>query len=105
MDDTAMTSKKQALSDSYLDEMSDVLRVLAHAYRLRIVEYLDLNGAAPVFRIAEALGGSQGSVSQHLTKMRTAKLLNAERRGKEVWYDIENPASLTILNCMRNRIK
>jgi hypothetical protein len=37
--------------------------------------------------------------------MRLSGLLRSERRGKEVWYAIANPDSLTILNCMRKRCK
>jgi ArsR family transcriptional regulator len=85
--------------------MAEVLRVLAHGYRLRIVEFLDMNGPSPVYRIVEALGGPQGALSQHLNKMRLSGLLRSERRGKEVWYAIANPDSLTILNCMRKRCK
>lgn len=98
-----MAKPTPALSPSFMDQMADVLRVLAHGYRLRIVEHLDLEGPSPVFAIAAALGGPQGALSQHLTKMRAAGLLRCERRGKEVWYAIANPDSLTILNCMRKR--
>ncbi len=87
----------------FLVDMADVLRVLAHGHRLRIIEFLDLGGAAPVHRMVEKLGGAQGTLSQHLSKMRAAGLIRAERRGKEVWYTIANPAALTILNCMRQR--
>lgn len=101
-----MTSERPLpMTPAYLDQMAEVLRVLAHGYRLRIAEFLDLNGAAPVYRIADDLGGPQGALSQHLNKMRVAGLLRAERRGKEVWYDIANPDTLTILNCMRKRCK
>lgn len=91
------------LPHQFLDEMADLLRVLAHGYRLRVVEYLDLHGASPVHRIVDALGGAQAALSQHLNKMRAAGLIRAERRGKEVWYDLSNPSALTILNCMRKR--
>ncbi len=92
-----------ALSVPFLDEMAEILRVLGHPYRLQIVEYLDLHGPSPVHIIAEGLGGTQGALSQHLGKMRTAGLLGSERRGKEVWYQIINSDALTILNCVRTR--
>jgi len=91
------------LSVPYLEEMAEVLRVLGHSYRLQIIEYLDLHGSSPVYAIAEALGGTQGALSQHLGKMRSAGLLDSERRGKEVWYKIINSDALTILNCVRTR--
>ena len=33
--------------------------------------------------------------------MRRIGLVEASRRGKEVWYAIANPRALTILNCIR----
>ena len=98
-----MGTGKPSLPEPFVARMAESLRVLAHAYRLRIVEHLDGAGAAPVHAIGRALGGTQGALSQHLTRMRTAGLIRAERRGKEVWYAIANPDSLTILTCMRKR--
>jgi len=95
--------KNQILSAAFVQEMAVALRVLGHPYRLRIVERLDLAGAAPGHALLAELGGSQGALSQHVNKLRQAGLLRAERRGKEVWYDLASPAALTILNCMRKR--
>ncbi len=98
-----MRDRKPLLPEAFMARMAEALRVLAHPYRLRIVERLDQAGAAPVHALGRALGGTQGALSQHLTRMRAAGLIRAERRGKEVWYAIANPDSLTILTCMRNR--
>lgn len=98
-----MPDKTTTLPEPFMARMADALRVLAHAYRLRIIDYLDRAGPAPVHAIRLALGGTQGALSQHLTRMRAASIIRAERRGKEVWYAIANPDSLTILNCMRKR--
>jgi DNA-binding transcriptional ArsR family regulator len=92
-----------ALPVDFMEEMASVLRILAHAYRLRIVERLDLRGPAPGHQLLAELGGTQGALSQHVNKLRQAGVLRAERRGKEVWYALANPDALTILNCMRKR--
>lgn len=98
-----MADKPTTLPEPFMARMAEALRVLAHAYRLRIIEHLDRAGAAPVHAIGRALGGTQGALSQHLARMRAANILRAKRRGKEVWYEIANPDSLTILNCLRKR--
>ncbi len=95
--------KCRTLPVAYLAAMADVLRILGHAYRLRIVERLDLCGPAPGHILLSKLGGAQGALSQHLSKLRLAGVIRAERRGKEVWYSLASPASLTILNCMRRK--
>jgi DNA-binding transcriptional ArsR family regulator len=98
-----MADKTSTLPEPFMARMAEALRVLAHPYRLRVIEHLDRAGPAPVHAIGQALGGTQGALSQHLSRLRTAGILRADRRGKEVWYAIANPDSLIILNCMRKR--
>ncbi len=86
-----------------LELMADTLRVLAHAQRLKIVEILQDEAEAPVHLIVERTGLKQAAVSQHLNQMRRARLLKAVRRGREVWYAIAEPSSLTILDCIRKK--
>jgi ArsR family transcriptional regulator len=85
--------------------MADIIKILGHSYRLQIIEFLDLNGKSPVHQILDGIGGNQASLSQHLNKMRSAGIITSERRGKEVWYEIAELDSLTILNCMRKRLE
>lgn len=84
--------------------MADALKILAHPHRLRIIEALDWHGDLPVHQIVEMIGIRQASVSDHLGRMRRAGLISSERRGRETWYRIADPDSLTILNCMRHRV-
>jgi ArsR family transcriptional regulator len=86
-----------------LDRMAQRLRLLAHADRLRIVEILAAEGAAPVHLLVERLGLPQGATSQHLNQMRRMGLLIGQRKGREVWYRIGDPRSLTILECIRSK--
>ena len=93
----------QSLPVPFLSQMAEVLKVMGHGYRLRIVEFLDLHGPTPAHVLLAALGGAQGALSQHLFRLRHANVVQAERRGKEVWYTLDAPAAATILNCMRKR--
>jgi len=86
-----------------LRRMAEMLKVLAHAQRLKIVNVLEHAERAPVFAIMEQVGLSQAAASHHLNAMRRAGLLKAERRGKEVWYSIADPRALTILDCIRKK--
>ncbi len=67
------------------DEAAGVLRALSHPARLRIVELLS-GGELCVKRLEEILGISQPSVSQHLSRLRYAGLIESERRGHLVCY-------------------
>jgi len=100
---TTSSKKPARLPAAGLAGMAEVLKVLAHADRLRIVELLDLAGEQPVHAIVADLAQPQGSVSGQLNKMRRAGLITARRQGKEVWYRLANPHVLTILNCIRTK--
>ena len=92
---------KCGLSIDLLARMAEVLKLLAHPHRLKIIEILDVNGGAPVFAIAEQLDLPQAATSQHLNQMKRVGLITADRRGKEVWYTVADPRALTILSWTR----
>ena len=77
------------------------LSYIGHPSRLRILEFLDVNGASSVSEITKALGEEQMIVSQHLRKLREANLVKTKRRGIFIYYDIyeEYPASIFV--CVR----
>lgn len=85
-----------------LGRMAQVLKLLAHPDRLRIIEILEA-GAAPVHEVVDGLGLPQAATSQHLNQMKRVGLVASERRGKEVWYTIADPRSISILNCIRGK--
>ena len=91
----------QNLSIADLARMAKVLKLLAHPYRLKIVDILETEDAVPVHVLMERLDLPQALVSGHLRKMLRAGLVARQRRGKEVWYSVGDRRSLTILNCMR----
>lgn len=74
---------------------------ISHPLRLRILEYLDVNGQVSVSAITKALGAEQAIVSQSLKKMRENSLVKTTRRGIFIYYDIceEYPASIFV--CLR----
>jgi len=87
----------------YLDRVSRMLKLLAHPHRLKVVEALEEMGEAPVHRIMERVGLDQAPMSQHLTLMRRAGLLDSRREGREIWYGLSDRRCLGILNCIRDK--
>ncbi len=66
-------------------ELADMFRLLGDVNRLRIV-CLCLGQPMAVGDMATQLGLSMSLVSHHLRLLRAARLLRAERRGKNVIY-------------------
>lgn len=67
----------------------EVLRVLADTTRLQTA-WLLLDEELSVTELAERLGRPVPATSQHLAKMRMARLVNTRRAGTQVRYRIEN---------------
>ena len=67
----------------------EVLRMLADATRVRLLWALR-DGERPVNELAEAVGKPATSVSQHLAKLRIARLVRTRRQGNQVFYRVEN---------------
>ncbi len=97
--------KKQTLPESFIVQVSDTIKLLGHAQRIRILEFLDLNGESSVSVITEGIGGQQAAVSQHLNKMRVSNVIVARRDGKQMYYRISSESATTILECMRKQYR
>ncbi|PQV52098.1 helix-turn-helix transcriptional regulator [Paraburkholderia sp. BL21I4N1] len=65
--------------------LADLFRLLGDPTRLRIV-LACVDGRRAVGAIAEALGLSPSLVSHHLRLLRAARIVRAERQGKQVFY-------------------
>lgn len=87
-----------------MDEISamqvDVLRALANPRRLQILHRL-ADGPVEVGALAAELGISQPNASQHLSVMRTAGVVEAERIGREVRYRVSDPDVIVACGLMR----
>jgi DNA-binding transcriptional ArsR family regulator len=71
--------------DESLGEAAEILKALAHPVRLRIIQLL-AKGELCVKSLEQVLGIPQPSVSQHLSRLRYAGLIESERRGHLVCY-------------------
>jgi DNA-binding transcriptional ArsR family regulator len=73
---------------------------MANANRLRIIEVLEA-GEASVGAIAEALGCTVSTASQHLRLMRDNNLLAARKDAQTVYYRIRNPKVVECCHLVR----
>lgn len=73
------------LTAEHTDRMAEVFRLLGEPNRLSLV-YACLNGPQNVQSLAEQIDISMSLASHHLRLLRAARLLVAERHGKQVYY-------------------
>lgn len=68
---------------------AEVFAMLADATRIRIILALT-DGEQSVNELAEAVGKSSAGTSQHLAKMRLARIVSTRQEGTKVFYRLEN---------------
>ncbi len=78
---------RPVLDDDQSVELAEMFRLLGEPSRLRIV-LACLLGPMNVGTIAEQVGLTASLVSHHLRLLRAARLLRAERQGKQVFYSV-----------------
>lgn len=76
-----------------------VLRAMANDDRLLLLCHLS-QGEASVGEMESALGISQPTLSQQLGVMRRLQLVATRREGKQIFYRIDDPNVLVLLNTL-----
>ncbi|MGL5417450.1 MAG: ArsR/SmtB family transcription factor [Clostridium sp.] len=71
-----------------LNDVAEFLKVLAHPVRLCIVRGLLAKGECNVSFMQNCLNMPQSTISQHLQKLRAAKVIEGERHGLEINYKV-----------------
>ncbi len=79
---------------------ADVFRALAHPTRLAIVEVLR-EGEISVGAIRERLGIRQANLSQHLTVLRSRRMVRARKCGNQVLYSLPGSVLTELLDILQ----
>lgn len=73
------------------NEIAEILKAISHPVRLCIVKGLLGKGTCNVSYMQECLNIPQSTISQHLQKLRAAKIIEGTRNGLEINYYVTNP--------------
>ena len=85
----AGNSPRPPLEEDQVSLIVEVFRMLADATRIRVLWAL-ADGESSVNELAERVGKPAPSVSQHLAKLRMARLVRTRRAGTTIFYSLEN---------------
>ncbi|NCB41370.1 MAG: transcriptional regulator [Clostridia bacterium] len=83
-------------------EISDILKALAHPQRLCIMKTLCEKDRVNVTDMQTCLGGAQSTLSQHLARLKAAKLITADRKGTSVYYLISDQRIKSLVQLIFN---
>ena len=81
-------------------QAAEVLKVLAHPVRLKLVELLSCHQLT-VGQLSRRLGLPPNQVSQHLNQMRARGILARRREGRCVYYEVTHPHAQNLLRCIQ----
>lgn len=79
---------------------AEVFQVLGHPTRIHIAECLR-DGERPVGDILRIVGVEPANLSQHLSILRSKRLVVNRRAGNQVYYALRDPLLIVVLDTMR----
>ncbi len=81
------------------DRHAAIFKALGHPARLRIVEELRA-GERCVCELVDVSTGGWSTVSRHLSVLKSAGVVEDEKRGLQVYYKLSLPCVGTFLDCL-----
>jgi ArsR family transcriptional regulator, zinc-responsive transcriptional repressor len=84
-----MNAGIECIPEDQVNLIVEVFRMLADATRIQVLWALS-DGESSVNELAEMVGKPAPSVSQHLAKLRMARLVRTRREGTTIFYSLEN---------------
>ena len=88
-----------ATAQSKYKNQARIIKALAHPTRLFIVDELS-HGERCVREITDLIGVEMPTVSRHLGVLKSAGILEAEKRGLQIFYRLRVPCVLNFFKCV-----
>ncbi|KRN58182.1 ArsR/SmtB family transcription factor [Limosilactobacillus secaliphilus] len=89
-----------------IEEAAKIYGVLSNSIRIKILYFLYYQeNDVPVNEIVHELGLSQPVVSRQLAILRQYQLVRFHREGKQVFYVVDDPHVVEMINDMLNHVK
>ncbi|MBN1623827.1 MAG: helix-turn-helix transcriptional regulator [Clostridia bacterium] len=85
------------------EEYAELLKALAHPDRLCIVRNLIILGGTTVSYMQNCMNQPQSTLSQHIAKLRTLKVITGTRQGKEIYYEVTNETAKKIISALYDK--
>ena len=77
---------------------SQVLKAVAHPTRVLLVDALR-SGEKCVMELRRVADVDGSTISEHLNRLRVVGIVDCRKEGQRVFYRLENPCVLTVLDC------
>lgn len=90
----------RAFKTSLYQKLSQVTKALSNAHRLEILDLL-AQGSFPVAYVSEQINLPVANASQHLQVLKKSGLVKAQRKGKQMYYELSGQQVLDIWCALR----
>lgn len=84
-----------------IEEAAMAMQAMSHPLRIKILCLLS-SGEVAVSEIVEAVGTTQGNVSQHLAILKASNMIVSRAEGKKTYYSIEDKRVVKIVAMTRD---
>ncbi len=88
-----------AAAEAQYKNQARIIKALAHPTRLFIVDELS-RGERCVCELKDMIGVEMPTVSRHLAVLKSAGILETEKRGLQVFYRLRVPCVLNFFKCV-----
>ena len=83
-----------------IEEAAVAMQAMSHPLRIKVLCLLS-SGEISVQEIVEAVGTTQGNVSQHLAILKASGMVASRSEGKKMLYRIEDPRIIKLISLTR----
>jgi DNA-binding transcriptional ArsR family regulator len=83
-----MSKTQVNIDNDKLQVAAEILRAINHKLRMKILAFIDQNDKINVNKIYNTLNLEQSITSQHLRILRNAGVVDTQRDGKFIYYEI-----------------
>ncbi len=87
-------------SDTQIDTISEMLKSMAHPIRLKILCFL-MEGEKNVGEIETQFGSTISNISQHLTVLRKADIINRRKEANFMFYSLKDEHISTLMRTIK----
>ena len=94
---------KAVLPTDYTTMAANRIKLFANYDKMRILEFLLLNGESNVTQIVQGINSEQLKVSQYLRRLKDNAFVSSRRDGRFIYYSITKGVHKTALQCIRKR--
>ncbi len=82
-----------------------IIKAMAHPTRLFIVDELAKSGERCVYELTEMVGADMSTVSRHLAVLKSAGIVEDDKRGQQVYYRLRVRCVLSFFECVESVLK